>query len=181
MSNLLSLLACILLSVLIPKTDGVKALNVEYLEWKTLKINNQLPLLCNKADLISLLGKVDSIKTPHYEDVCASYFDTGYLYIYFGESKFETLGNKAVVSSIDIESGKIKLISPIITLDKSLTLEKIKLIFPSAVKNAQEMDVDKIGKVISIKVATSKKESDDAWLLFFRNGKLIRIDHWIPC
>jgi hypothetical protein len=43
------------------------------------------------------------------------------------------------------------------------------------------MDVDKIGKVISIKVATSKKESDDAWLLFFRNGKLIRIDHWIPC
>jgi hypothetical protein len=133
MSFPLRIVVGILLSVLITKTDGVKAVNLEYLEWKTFKINNQLPLLCNKADLINLLGTVDSMITPHYEDVCASYFDTAYKYMYFGESLFETSGNKAVVSSIDLESSKIKLISPIITLDKSLTLEKITLMFPIAV------------------------------------------------
>lgn len=177
----LKILASILLSILTPKTVRVKEVNSEYLDWKTLKINNKLPLLCNKADLINLLGTVDSIRTPHYEDICASYFDTAYKYMYFGESQFETLGSKAVVSSIDFESGKIRLIYPNINLDKSVTLEKIRLIFPIAVKNAKVIEVDKKGKVISIKVATSIKESDDAWLLFFRNGTLIRIDHWIPC
>ena len=181
MSYPLRILACFLLSAFIQKTDAVKAVNPEYLDWNTLKINNELPLLCKKAALIKLLGTVDSIKIPHYEDICASYFDTAFKYLYFGESQFETSGTMAVVSTIDLESSNIKLVSPMITLDKSVTLEKIKLLFPIAVKNAELIEVDKKGKVLSIKIATSKKETDDAWLLLFRNGKLVRIDHWIPC
>jgi len=181
MSYPIRILAYFLLSAFIQKTDAVKAVNHEYLDWKTLKINNQLPLLCKKAELIKLLGTVDSVKTPHYEDICASYFNSAFGYIYFGESQFETSGTMAVVSSIDLESGNIKLVSPMITLDKYVTLEKIKRMFPVAIKNAELIEVDKKGKVLSIKVATSKKETDDAWLLLFRNGKLIRIDHWIPC
>jgi hypothetical protein len=181
MSYPIRILACFLLLAFIQKTDAVKAVNPEYLDWKTLKINNQLPLLCKKAELIKLLGTVDSIKTPHYEDICASYFDSAFKYLYFGESQFETSGTMAVVSIIDFESSNIKLVSPMITLDKSVTLEKIKQLFPLAVKNAELIEVDKKGKVLSIKIATSKKDTDDAWLLLFRNGKLIRIDHWIPC
>jgi len=181
MSYLLRILACFLLSAFIQKTDPVKAVNPEYLDWETLKINNQLPLLCKKAELINLLGTVDSIKSPHYEDICASYFDTAFEYLYFGESQFETSGTMAVVSTIDLESSNIKLVSPMITLDKSVTLENFKRMFPIAARNAELIEVDKKGKVISIKVATSKKETDDAWLLLFRNSKLVRIDHWIPC
>lgn len=181
MSYTIRIVACFLLSAFIQKTDAVKVVNREYLDWKTLKINNQLPLLCKKVELIKLLGTVDSVKTPHYEDICASYFDSAFKYMYFGESRFETSGTMTVVCSIDLESGNIKLVSPMITLDKSVTLEKIKRMFPVAIKNAELIEVDKKGKVLSIKVATSKKETDDAWLLLFRNGKLIRIDHWIPC
>jgi hypothetical protein len=87
----------------------------------------------------------------------------------------------AVVSSIDLETGNIKLVSPMITLDNTVTLERIKQILPTAVKNAESIEVDHKGKVLSLKVATSKREMDDAWLLFFKNGRLVRIDHWIPC
>jgi hypothetical protein len=181
MSYPLKILACFLLLAFTQKNDAIKDIKPEYLDWKTFKINGQLPLLCNKAELIALLGTADSIKTPNYEDVCASYFDTAFKYLYFRESLFETLGTLAVVSIIDFESSNIKLVSPMITLDKSVTLEKIKRLFPIAVKNAELLEVDKKGKLLCIKLSTSKKETDDAWLLFFRNGKLVRIDYWIPC
>lgn len=181
MNQALKILLLISLFSFIQKNDVFSYPNSEYLDWETFKINNQLPLLCKKVDLINLLGNADSIKTPHYEDVCSSYFDAAFTYLFFGKSQFESSGNMAVVSSIDLESGKIKLVSPMITLDNTVTLEKIKKILPMAVKNAALIEVDKEGKMLSLKVATSKKETDDAWLLFFKNGKLVRIDHWIPC
>jgi hypothetical protein len=177
----LLILACSLMLAFVQKTDTVKRGNAEYLEWKTLKINNQLPLLCKKADLIKLLGKADSIVTPNYENICVSYFDTAFKYLYYGESQFEVSETMAVMNIIDFESSNIKLVSPRITLDKSLTLEKIKKIFPIAVKNAELIEVDNKGKLLCLKIETSKSISDDYWLLFFKNGKLIRIDNVMPC
>ena len=154
---------------------------IEYLDWSKIRINSKLPLICNKTELIKLLGTADSIVTPKYDDICSSYFENGFKYIYWRNSQFETSGNLAVLSSIDFESSNIKLVSPNITLDKSVTLETIERMFPLAVKAAEVLLVDKKGKILSIKIATSKKESDDSWLLFFRKGKLVRIDHMIPC
>lgn len=153
----------------------------EYLDWNSLKINNQIPLECKKADLIQLLGKPDKIVTPKENDYCASYFQSDIKFLYWGESQFESSGSKAVISSIDFESNKIKLVSPNITLDNSVTLETIKRLFPVAVKQAIILDIDKKGKVLSVRIATAKEEIDDQWLLFFKNGKLIRIDHYQPC
>jgi len=46
---------------------------------------------------------------------------------------------------------------------------------------AQELVIDNKGKVLSIKLAASNKNSDDGWLLFFKAGKLVRVDYWIAC
>jgi hypothetical protein len=46
---------------------------------------------------------------------------------------------------------------------------------------AQELVIDDKGKVLSIKLAASSKNSDDGWLLFFKAGKLVRVDYWIAC
>ena len=163
------------------KANSISVIYPEYLDWNTLRINNKLPLLCKKADLVALLGNVDSLVTPQYQDICASYFDTSFKYLYFKNCQFETRRELAVVSIIDFELSNIKLVSPIITLDKFVTLEKIKQLFPLAVKNAETLYVDNKGYLLCVKIATTKKETDDGWLLFFRNGKLLRIDHWIPC
>lgn len=172
---------CFFLSAFLLFARTAKAANPEYLDWKTLKINNQLALLCKKAELTKLLGNADSIVTPRYDEICASYFDKDFRYLYFRNSQFETSGDLAVLSSIDFESSNITLVSPAITLDKSVTWEKISKIFPLAVKRAEWIEVDKIGKVLSVKIPAAKKDTDHAWLLFFKKGRLMRMDHWIPC
>lgn len=73
------------------------------------------------------------------------------------------------------------LFSPKITLDSSVTLEKIKRLFPKSTKLAKELIIDNKGKVLSIKLPASNKNSDDGWLLFFKAGKLVRVDYWIAC
>ena len=108
-------------------------------------------------------------------------FENSFNYLVWGQSQFESTESQAVISSIDIEAGKLKLVSPKITLDNSVTLEKIKRLFPKSSKMAQELVIDNKGKVLSIKLAASNKNSDDGWLLFFKAGKLVRVDYWIAC
>lgn len=153
----------------------------EILEWNSIRINNKLPLLCKKQELLNLLGKPDKILDPEDLDICTSYFENNFNYLVWGQSQFESTEFQAVISSIDIEAGKLKLVSPKITLDNSVTLEKIKKLFPKSSKLAEELIIDNKGKVIGIKIAASIKNSEDGWFLFFRAGKLVRVDYWIAC
>ncbi|WP_157611540.1 hypothetical protein [Sediminibacterium salmoneum] len=155
--------------------------STEMLDWNSIRINNKLPLVCKKLDLIKLLGNPDKIINPEYLDICASYFEKDFNYLVWGDCKFESTNSQAVISSVDIESGIIKLVSPLITLDNSVTFEKIKRVFPNSAKYAKELIVEKKGTVLSIKLASSRKNSDDGWLLFFKAGKLVRVDYWIAC
>ncbi len=155
--------------------------SLEILEWSSTRINNKLPLLCKKNDLLNLLGKPDKILDPDKLDICTWYFDNNFNYLVWGQTKFESTDSLAVISSIDIEAGKIKLVSPKITLDSSVTVQKVKQLFPKSSKNAQELIIDDKGKVLSIKIAASNKNADDGWLLFFKAGKLVRVDYWIAC
>lgn len=182
MMSLYKRLICYFLSfAIVLNAHGIQNSSPEVLEWSTIKINNKLPLLCKKSELLNLLGKPDKILDPKNIDICASYFDKDFSYLVWGDSQFESTNSKAVISSIDLESGKISLVSPKIILDKSVTFDKIKKLFPQASRNAEELIIDKKGKVLSIKLATSHKNSDDGWLLFFKAGKLVRVDYWIAC
>lgn len=155
---------------------------IEYLDWEALKINNRLPLLCSPEELITLLGKPDSVVTPNMDEICTSYFEGDFKYYYFGGSQFEVSKEKAALSSIDFEADKkIKLNFGELVLDNSLTLERLAAIFPKATKDRYEVELDKKGKYICVKLAASKKMIDNAWLLFFKNEKLVRMDYWMPC
>ncbi|MCA2608775.1 MAG: hypothetical protein IM598_04370 [Chitinophagaceae bacterium] len=171
----------LLFIVLVLTTIAGQTNSKEVLEWNSIKINNKLPLICKRSNLLDLLGKPDKILDPQSLDICTSYFEKDFDYLVWGRSRFESTNSQAVISSIDIESGKIKLVSPKITLDNFITLDKIKQIFPKATKDAEELIIDDKGKVVSIKLATSHKNSDDGWLLFFKAGKLVRVDYWIAC
>ena len=160
---------------------GRKLNSQEILDWSRIRINNKLPLLCKKEDLINLLGKPDKKLNSQNLDICTSYFDNNFYYLVWGQTKFESTDSLAVISSIDIEAGRLQLVSPKITLDSSVTLQKIKQLFPKSSTNAQELIIDDKGKVLSIKLAASNKNSDDGWLLFFKAGKLVRVDYWIAC
>lgn len=155
---------------------------LEFLDWDSLRINNRLPLLCKKRDLIELLGKPDSTVVPNMNDICTSYFETEFKYMYFGKSQFETRADTAVISSISFKKyNRIKINSGSIVLDNTMTIDKLASLFPNAVKLKEALYLDGEGKVMCVRLATSKVVSDNAWLLFFLGGKLIQIDFWMPC
>lgn len=74
------------------------------------------------------------------------------------QTKFESTVSLAVISSVDIEAGKLKLVSSTITLDSSVTVQKVKQLFPKSSKNAQELILDDKGKALSIKISASNKK-----------------------
>lgn len=102
----------LLFIVLVLTTIAGQPNSEEVLEWNTIKINNKLPLICKRSDLLDLLGKPDKILDPQSLDICTSYFEKDFHYLVWGHSRFESSNSQAVISSIDIESGKIKLVSP---------------------------------------------------------------------
>lgn len=162
--------------------DTARKIDHEYLDWNSLKINGQLSLSCRKDELIGLLGQPDSIVTPNMNEICASYFDSDFKYVYFGDSQFESAGDEMVIRSVDFERGNtVTLNAGAIILDNSMTIDKLRAIFPKAVRDREEIEIHKKGKADCVRLDTSEEETDDAWLLFFRNAKLIRIDYWIPC
>jgi hypothetical protein len=97
--------------------------------------------------------------TPKEDEYCVTYFQSDIKFFYWGESQFENSGSKAVISSIDFESNKIKLVSPKITLDHSVTLEMIKRLYPVAVNQSTNVVIDKKGKVLSVRTCNSKRRS----------------------
>jgi hypothetical protein len=155
---------------------------LEFLDWNSLKINNRLPLLCKKSEIIELLGQPDSIVVPNMNDICVSYFEGEFKYIYFGKSQFETKGDKVVISSILFgDNNRVKINNGSIVLDNSMTIDKLASIFPNAVKLKYEVTLDMGEKAMCVRLETSKVGGDNAWVLLFQNGKLIRIDFWMPC
>jgi hypothetical protein len=166
----------------INSVDSNQKSNLDYLEWNTLKINNQLPLLCKKKELINLLGQPDSIVVPNINDICISYFEKDFTYLNFRKSQFESKGDTTVISSISFDqTNRIWLQTGNTVLDNSMTIDKLNSLFPNAVKQKEDVVLDTIGKVICVRLGITKESSENAWLLFFQNGKLIRIDYWMPC
>jgi hypothetical protein len=164
------------------KVDTIQKTTIEYLDWNSLKLNNKLPILCKKSELIKLLGQPDSTVVPNKYDICGSYFNSDIEFMYFGKSFFEASGDSIIVSSIRLDSNKrIILTTGNLVLDNSMTLDKFATQFPNAFKLKEEVILDKEGKVLSVRLEASKAGTDDAWILFFKDGKLIGIDYFSPC
>lgn len=156
--------------------------NKEYIDRDSVRINGKIPFISNNNDISKLLGKPDTIITPNYDEICASYFGEDFKYVYIKGCIFEIYGDRAVLCSIDFRNQfDIKLKTQNLTLDHNTTLDELQKIFPNAVKNKHELFVSELGKTISIGLAPSINPSDDHWLLLFIDGRLIRIDYWMPC
>lgn len=162
--------------------DTSKKINLEYLDWKQATINNQISVFCKKTGLIELLGQPDSIVTPNMDDICVTYFEKDFKFFYYQKSMFEIAGDSAAMISIHFDGDqKIKVNFGSLQLDNKMTLTKLANLFPNAVQLKEENIIDNGDKVILVRIACSKILSDDSWILLFKDGKLIRLDYWMPC
>jgi hypothetical protein len=155
----------------------------EYIDWNTTTINGKQPLVGKTTELYRVLGQPDSLVSPHLDDVCVSFYDNKRLkYAYFKHSQLEVYGDTAVIGTLDFRNNpQLALHAPTILLSHATTLQALAKVFPQAVKDQHIINVQDLGELTAVEVATSKNPSDDGWILFFDKGKLVRIDYWMPC
>ncbi|TGE08024.1 hypothetical protein [Hymenobacter fodinae] len=154
----------------------------EYIDWKATTINGKQPLLGKTAELYRLLGQPDSLVAPNMDEVCVSYFDKKFTYAYFKHSLLEVYGDTAVIGTLDFRNNpKLALHTPALHLSQTTTLQEVAQKFPQAVKNRHTINVQDLGELTAVELATGSTPSDDGWILFFDKDKLVRIDYWMPC
>ncbi len=174
-------------SVTIKKTDSLvttstRVSNKEYLPWDSVKLNGTIPLISMLKNTAKKLGKADSIITPKYDEVSASFFNNDrYKLYYFKGAEFEESSDSLVLRTIDFRKDTDSYItSPRFRFNHLTTLTDFKKIFPiSADHELPGTDMD---KRLVVSLATAKKATDDQWVFVFNEdgNKLLRIDYWIP-
>jgi hypothetical protein len=163
-------------------TDLTLKESTEYIDFNEIKIQGELELISKASSLRKLLGEPDSVINSSLIDPCVFYYNKNFRYAYYQKSVVELYDDTAVLTSINFQNkASIELITPMIALNSNTTLLEVEKLFPIAVENKSEREVKGIGRTICIQLDTSKVRRDDRWLLFFINGKLIRIDYWMPC
>lgn len=158
----------------------VKQSDAEYLDWRSMRINGELPLLTSMDSLLHFVGQADSTVTP--DDVCVSFYDQPFVYGYFKGIEAEIYGDTVVITSLNFrENHELFVKSAMMTLSHRISLTDLEALFPNAVKAKREIDIYGLGPAMAVTLMTAKNPTDDAWLLFFSEGKLIRMDYWMPC
>jgi hypothetical protein len=154
----------------------------EYIELNSATINGKQPLIGKTTELYRVLGQPDSLVNPNLDDVCVSFYDQEFKYAYFKQSLLEVYGDTAVIGTLDFRSNsQLALHTATMRLSHATTLDDVAKEFPQAVKDQHIINVQDLGELTAVEVATSKTPSDDGWILFFDKGKLVRIDYWMPC
>ena len=159
----------------------------EYMSTDSLLIMDKLPVVTVKDSLVSLLGRPDSIIVRDQGDMCTNYFYSScpnqYEVSIWDKSKFETCKNKAVVQTLNFEktpslfvtyAGKIRLSS-------KTTVESLTEYYPNAVSKLDTMNVYQEGSYETFSLPSQKVGAESAWMLFFRDKKLARMNYWSPC
>ncbi|WP_303312034.1 hypothetical protein [Hymenobacter sp. BT730] len=154
----------------------------EYLEIKSLTINGKQPFLGKTAALFKVLGLMNRLVEPDKNDVCNSYYDKPFRYAYFNNSLVEVYRDTAAIRSLDLRQyPKLELRTATFRLSHKTTLADLAMVFPESVKAQSTTNMAGMGNITTVSIATKAQATEDAWLLFFENGRLIRIDYWMPC
>ncbi|MBX0292056.1 hypothetical protein K3G63_16525 [Hymenobacter sp. HSC-4F20] len=154
----------------------------EYLDLRAMTLNGKQPLVGSTAGLFALLGQPDSLVTPNMGEVCTSYYKRTFRYAHFRHSQWEIYGDTAVIGTITFRGHpEVELHTPTILLNQNTTLKALAQAFPQGVKTQKKIPVYGMGKLTAVSLPTGEAAGENAWILFFDEGKLVRIDYWLPC
>lgn len=167
-----------------PLTDPTKVdttkFNVEYLQYSTVKINGVLPLESKLKDFLKVLGKPDSIVETNDDD-CVMY-DVPYKEIHLQGSLFFLLNDTAVYQNLNFRRRPdLELQTPAITLNHNTTLGDVKKLFPRSASKTRILNSKEFGTLTLVDIGASKEYTDEWWILFFAEGKLVMAEMFSPC
>lgn len=158
------------------------ALNAEYLDWHKVKLSGTIDMLSSFKATSQSLGKPDSIVTPNYEEISASYFNgEKFKYVYYKGLQFEMVNDSLAFTQIDFnKDSSLFFTSDKIRLSGKTTLADFKKVFPKAAD--AELSGTDLDKYLVVSLDVAKSQMEDKWMLWFsRDGsKLLKVEYYIP-
>ena len=119
---------------------------------------------------------------PDLDQECVSFFTRTFRRGYARGTTVEVYGDTAVVTSLDVQrQPSLTLQVGRLRLNHATTLADLAKSFPRAVRRQGPLNDSELGPVVAVSLAPGRVPSDDQWQLLFKNGKLVRIDYWMPC
>ena len=165
-------------SAVAPATDTIG----EYIDWTKVKLNGSIAMLSNLKSTQKELGKPDSIVTPKYEDVSASFFNgKTFKYVYYKGLEFETENDSLAFSQIDFRKAPaLYLTTDKLKLSNATSLDEFKKLFPKSFKEQLPARASDTNATFRLNIA--KGNTDDAWILEFdtATGKLSTVAYFTP-
>ncbi|HTN20991.1 MAG TPA: hypothetical protein VL125_10965 [Pelobium sp.] len=159
--------------------------NKEYMDFYEVRINGKLSLITDSLALYNLLGKPAIVEKPDFNDVCVSFYSSeNYKYLRYGDfTKFELYGDTVAPASLEFLSNpKLFLTYRNLILNSNTSISEVEKVFPKAVKFKSKINDYEMGELLSVYLKTKNRNSlDDSWILFFKKGKLVKIDYFMPC
>ncbi|WP_235938285.1 hypothetical protein [Chitinophaga solisilvae] len=139
-------------------------------------IDHKVPLFTSEHRFTAALGAADSISTPAYDGICASQFEEEFLFFYKDGSCFEKFSDSLACEEFVLTTGHTITCNGI-TFSRNTTWAEVKKYYPNAVQQAENE-----GRTDMVTLRDSDNmNSDSSVRLYFENGKLVRIENFIPC
>lgn len=140
-------------------------------------INDTLALISpTHSSIPSFLGSPLKVEMPQDDEVCVSYFDGKFEFVYYPNILFEKYTDSLICREINFRQG-LYLRTPGGILNSTTTeSDFLKQFVPL------EKDTHRLGLAMKIwSVRASVLHPDDLWFFTFRNGKLVKLEYWMPC
>lgn len=164
----------------VPDCSGmldVKKWRNEILDVDSLKINGRIPVICDKLDIVNLLGKPDQEIDLNISEGFVPYLIKDSLSkasrVQYGRTIFDEVEGKVIVNTIDFRSTDIELNHPKVVLKYGMSAIEISKVFPESCKliivngNAWSGHVELL--------ASNKELDPRRWFLVFQNEGLIKV------
>lgn len=160
--------------------------HAEYIAWDSVRINGTAGAVSTPKVLYSAIGKPDSVVKPDMTDVCVSFFDQPFKYVYIKGSEFEMRGDSIVISKLDLKNNSISVTCKGLKLDKNTTLASLAQTFPDAAKRKYPLGVYGSKDMLTAITVGAEKDykpgnTDGVWIMLFKDGKLVRMEYHLDC
>lgn len=152
-----------------------------------IRFNGKLRRFFSLNDFGKVFGKADSTRLLSEEQPCTYIFETpdgngmNDKYLYKSGSRFENSGQKVAVDEFKFINGNYILYKGI-KIDSKSTINDLKQIFPNAIRNIGNLDVDGEGTLQAITLREDKEGVSDGHInIFFKNNRIYSLHWWFPC
>lgn len=167
------------------KTEPAQAdpIDPEHIEARMVSVEGLPQEEVTTAELMRQLGRPDSIAKGAVEcgGVLATETSPEGDFWFYGKTLFEVSGNRAVLTSFDVTTGKFRGKIGKLVLNQNTTLEDVRRFFPRAAKAAEVPSTGRRGEEMYLPFYDKDVPMDGSLNLLFEQGRLQEVEFFSPC